>query len=322
MRLTGFITEMARNTDPYPILVELYKVSFPFIKEYIKASGNINMKSDVLWSGRTTNLTHKIRNIRSNRYPKDSPEEFHSFVDDAFNNEFGVRYRSNSVFVTGNRNVADDYGDHVFGIFPTGTNYSYAWSENITDMFSELSESGNYPYIGEDVDYVARDLIDDDEVVEDAYERVSSQADEDINPDDYDDGGEYDRARQDYMDENLEDAYEDIAYEAAERKISENESEITMIVDDYNEGDLKYAIASHNEVMLSGGSYMMIRYDYIPYVLAYMSAWGSKKPTPERFVMAIKNMDIQKFPKIRGQIDSLKRHQKYINNDLMSILDK
>jgi hypothetical protein len=57
-------------------------------------------------------------------------------VDDWFYKKFGIRARSNTVFVTKSFNVASEYGD-PFLIFPVGK-YTILSSSKIKDLFETL----------------------------------------------------------------------------------------------------------------------------------------------------------------------------------------
>lgn len=73
---------------------------------------------------------------RKNRVPRDTIPEVHIAADDWFNKRFGVRYRSQSVFLTSRCAVARGYGatpEHAFRVLPLGQ-YSFCWSPVADDM--------------------------------------------------------------------------------------------------------------------------------------------------------------------------------------------
>lgn len=75
-------------------------------------------------------------NTRKDRRPKDTEAAIHQVADNWFNEKFGIRFRSQSLFVTSNVGTAATYGatrQHVFRIIPLGE-YSYCWSESCKDM--------------------------------------------------------------------------------------------------------------------------------------------------------------------------------------------
>lgn len=82
----------------------------------------------------------KAVRVRKDRQPKDSPVVVHKLADQFFEQNFGVRYRSESVFCTGNVGMADGYGTYVKAIFPIGY-FNYCWSPKVADMFDSMPYS-------------------------------------------------------------------------------------------------------------------------------------------------------------------------------------
>lgn len=73
---------------------------------------------------------------RKDRMPRDLPEHIHAAADQWFLDEFGVKYRSQSLFVTSGLNVAAAYAyssSHIARILPLG-DYSFCWSTHVRDM--------------------------------------------------------------------------------------------------------------------------------------------------------------------------------------------
>jgi hypothetical protein len=73
---------------------------------------------------------------RKNRKPRDTPDNLHYAADEWFRNKFGIPYRSEALFVTSNRIIAQFYGkspDHCVRIIPID-NYSYCWSSKYADF--------------------------------------------------------------------------------------------------------------------------------------------------------------------------------------------
>jgi hypothetical protein len=67
-----------------------------------------------------------------NRTPKDTPKDYHKMADDFFAEEFGWRARSQGVFVSGSRKMAELFGRlHI--IVPIGY-FHFLWSPKISDM--------------------------------------------------------------------------------------------------------------------------------------------------------------------------------------------
>ncbi|WP_223435338.1 MULTISPECIES: hypothetical protein [unclassified Pseudomonas] len=79
---------------------------------------------------------------RKNRKPRDTNIELHNAADEWFFEKFGVKYRSQAVFVTPQLDVARGYGatfDHVVRVIPLG-GYSFCWSKKFADMLLLLND--------------------------------------------------------------------------------------------------------------------------------------------------------------------------------------
>ena len=77
-----------------------------------------------------------VHNTRRDRKPKDSPIEFHEFADEWFCSRFGVRYRSQAVFLTSMKRRAVAFAAtpaHVMRIIPLSV-YRYCWSPHAVDL--------------------------------------------------------------------------------------------------------------------------------------------------------------------------------------------
>lgn len=78
----------------------------------------------------------KLHFTRKDRRARDIKPEIHSAADKWFTTKFGIAYRSQSVFVTSDLNVALAYADsplHVGRIVPVGE-YRFCWSKQVRDM--------------------------------------------------------------------------------------------------------------------------------------------------------------------------------------------
>lgn len=81
-----------------------------------------------------------VHTVRKDRRPKDSSIVFHSIADDWFDNKFGVRYRTQAIFVTSRALTARTYAAsdrHVMRILPL-TAYRYCWSPEISDLLAVI----------------------------------------------------------------------------------------------------------------------------------------------------------------------------------------
>lgn len=78
---------------------------------------------------------------RRDRRPKNSSTRFHEVADAWFETNFGVRYRSQGVFVTSRPLTASTYAAtpaHVVRVIPT-SKYRYCWSPNVSDLLFAAS---------------------------------------------------------------------------------------------------------------------------------------------------------------------------------------
>jgi len=71
----------------------------------------------------------------------DMPDNIHKALDIMFNKYYGWKARSNSIFCTGLRSDASEYGERVYLIFPVGK-YKYLYNPYIPDLYIELN-NGN-----------------------------------------------------------------------------------------------------------------------------------------------------------------------------------
>ena len=119
----------------------------PFIQELRKSGGN------VLWRGTHKVKTKSITQVtpRQDRYPKDMPEFLHDELDSRFQKKFGWKPRGTGVFVISNKRDAGSYGDEYI-FFPVGK-YRYLYNPDISDLFTEMEDSGMSGYSDYD-DYI------------------------------------------------------------------------------------------------------------------------------------------------------------------------
>ena len=130
MRLVNYLNERTKlDIDNLPQILEKCQ---PFITDLVKASSTLVF----LWSGREGKPDFFQSKVRKDRTPRDTPTEIHNMVDDVFQEKFGVKPRSNSIFCLLDRTGSADYGDPYI-ILPIGK-YKTIWSPKIEDMFNSL----------------------------------------------------------------------------------------------------------------------------------------------------------------------------------------
>jgi len=139
MKFNDYLNEEKIDT----IIKEIKTNCQPFLKDW--RSLNIDTFP---YSGRIKKVDFGIKNIRKDRKSKDMPIELHQLLDNWFYKKFGVRARSNSIFVSFDLNEVSFYGmPHL--IFPIG-NYTAISSSYIRDLYNEMSilykQHTNYNY--------------------------------------------------------------------------------------------------------------------------------------------------------------------------------
>lgn len=79
-----------------------------------------------------------VGKTRKDRVPRNTRPEMHFAADQWFESRFGVKYRSQALFLSGRRFTASGYGEspeHVVRVIPLGA-YSFCWSPRISDLLS------------------------------------------------------------------------------------------------------------------------------------------------------------------------------------------
>ena len=84
---------------------------------------------------------HKVK-TRKDRAPRDMNGNTHVLIDNYFEKKYGIRYRSASVFTTGSKENAEDYGS-AYAVFPIGE-FSFIWSPNVVDLYSNLKAAQTF----------------------------------------------------------------------------------------------------------------------------------------------------------------------------------
>lgn len=77
--------------------------------------------------------------VRTNRHPVDTPNNISKLMDNWFNKKFGIKFRSEALFVTGNVIAAKHFG-YVYIVFPIG-NYDYSWSPVYSDLTDDFANA-------------------------------------------------------------------------------------------------------------------------------------------------------------------------------------
>ncbi len=113
----------------------------PFLRELKRAGGN---KEPLLYRNMHNAGTMGQKDVRKDREPRDTRREVHKVFDETLEEFFDIRYRSQSLFVSGDDNWGSSYG-HPYVIFPIGK-FSFIWSPAVRDSYSKVSESALVRY--------------------------------------------------------------------------------------------------------------------------------------------------------------------------------
>jgi len=76
--------------------------------------------------------------IRKDRKPLDTPADVHKEFDKIFTKNFGWPARSSGLLTTGDKTVANTYGQN-YQVFPIGK-FRFLWSDNVHDLYGRYVE--------------------------------------------------------------------------------------------------------------------------------------------------------------------------------------
>ena len=146
MKLKRYLTESITKQEIIEILEKDCK---PFIskmgKSHLLLRGSRHSNPDI------TKMTP-----RSDRHPMSTSPRIQEILDQLFENKFGWKPRSSSVFCTTVYNTAQFYGEPN-SIWPIG-NFKFLWSDTITDMFTRVSDIGLFISITSDTTKLEKEL--------------------------------------------------------------------------------------------------------------------------------------------------------------------
>ena len=111
----------------------------PFLKDWKRCKSK-----KLLMSGRKRVSSSFIGEIRKDRRPYMTLTPVHNIMDDVFEEKFGYRARSQSLFCSTLWNVAEGYGN-PFIIFPIGK-YEIIWSDMIEDLYFIVGNKRSIEY--------------------------------------------------------------------------------------------------------------------------------------------------------------------------------
>ena len=283
MRLRQYIIES--NYGNYGVsfegvINELFKKSYPFIKELVREIKHFDVDHSFLLSGRDNREDFFLKKVRQDRDPMDISQELQELIDDEFYKEFKIHPRSTSIFCTGRRSVATNYGN-PYMVFPVNK-YTYLWSKHISDLFTQWVEDSDN-YISNPDEFVEEVLSDE------LYNKATEFMNNDI-PDDLEEGEE---EHQEWIDDHYSE-YEEYARNEMVNEIEQNNDDnLSALVNKYTDKHLGNAIISGNEIMVQTKSVLMVDYDlYHKPMIEYFNKNGSTKPTKDILKKTFKNPDI------------------------------
>lgn len=103
------------------------------------------------------------KSVRTDRSPKDTPKKMHDYIDNWFNKKFGIKFRSQALFVSGDKDIANQFGK-VWIVFPIN-DYDYLWSPFFKDMTEDIDDAimtrvkklfNSYELSKEDFEYIQK----------------------------------------------------------------------------------------------------------------------------------------------------------------------
>jgi hypothetical protein len=85
-----------------------------------------------------------VKKVRKDRYPKDTPQDWHEAFDDALKDNFGWNARSEGLFCTADTAMSGGYGNALYVVFPKGK-FDYIYSREIKDLYAHIEgNEGQY----------------------------------------------------------------------------------------------------------------------------------------------------------------------------------
>jgi len=132
MRLIKYINEKMSLPEIANEL-ELVKKS---CKPYIELVKRNNCRNKFLFKGMYTSFDFKKRTVRKDREPLNMPSMLHKYIDNLFKKKFGIKLRSETIFVTTDVMWSIQYGTPNI-IIPIGK-FDYYWNPKIDDLYEDL----------------------------------------------------------------------------------------------------------------------------------------------------------------------------------------
>ena len=141
MKFKQYLTE-AKINDGEEAIDFIKKNCKPYLNDWKKSGTWRSSPYNALYSGRKSKDSFGsediiIKNVRKNRKPKDTSIMKHNYYDLKFEEKFGLKLRSETVFCVSDTRFAKVYGKPYY-IFPIGK-YEIYWSPYISDMTMDMT---------------------------------------------------------------------------------------------------------------------------------------------------------------------------------------
>lgn len=134
MKFKQFLTEAV---SPEAFARQVIEECQPYISD-VGPTNIFALKRGLYTNGK--NFYAPLR-VNQNRTPTDSSKILHNLLNQGFNEAFGIKFRSQSIFCSSNTRVASQYGNSVYYVIPRG-DYKACWSSSITDAYNFLKVTG------------------------------------------------------------------------------------------------------------------------------------------------------------------------------------
>lgn len=249
MRLQKFINE-GTTASLQDLLITTFNNCKPILKYY----ESINNWDAWMYSGRAHREPYYEGLVRTDRLPKDMKMAIHQTLDDAYEEVFGWRARSESVFVSGDLHQASHYGN-VYIILPMG-NYRFAYNVSVRDQFEIMNHIGGF-------EWWAKNEIRQNPIWKDEVEKFKKE---------HDDMDDSDIRYASVMD----------VYKKNEKKLRQMYNNLFVsVVKGYTDKDLLKGIKSKVEIMLNCKKYLAVNYDYKDALNLWYTTQGMATPKDE-----------------------------------------
>jgi len=147
MRLVQFINE--------DINLDRIKKQCKYYIDLVKKS---NCNNKFLYKGMNKQHDFDIIKTRKNRNPLNMPLKLHTYLDYLFKKKFGVKLRSETIFVTSDVVWSGNYGFRNI-IIPIGK-FDYYWNPHMDDLYEDLPFFTSDSNIEKNLDKYKEEIIE------------------------------------------------------------------------------------------------------------------------------------------------------------------